>query len=190
MNDNASAITPFLAPLKALQNLLDHYQGQGIIIGGIAASLLGKPRLTADVDALILLSIDNIPDLFQKAKDVGFIARLENAEEFARKSRVLLLKHVESGIAIDISLGLLSFEEEAVEQSKEYLFKGVRIQLPTPEHLVIMKAVAHRPKDLLDIQGIVQSNPDLDKDHIRDWVTQFAELLEKPELWDDIKVYL
>ena len=49
-----------------------------------------------------------------------------------------------------------------------------------------MKAVAHRPKDLLDIQGIIQSNPDLDRNRVQEWVTQFATLLEMPELWEDI----
>ncbi len=63
---------------------------------------------------------------------------------------------------------------------------ALKIRLPTPEDLIIMKAVAHRPKDLLDIQGIIQSHPHLDRERIQDWVTQFADLLEMPELWDDI----
>ncbi len=53
-----------------------------------------------------------------------------------------------------------------------------------------MKAVAHRPKDLLDIQGIIQSNPNLDRQRIRAWVIEFAELLEMPELWKDIADWL
>ncbi|MEW6405187.1 MAG: hypothetical protein AB1649_25620 [Chloroflexota bacterium] len=56
---NTALPKPLLAPLSAIQRLLDHFKGQGVIIGGIAASLLGTPRLTADVDALILLSIDD-----------------------------------------------------------------------------------------------------------------------------------
>lgn len=47
---------PFLAPLAALQRLLDRFGNQGIVIGGIATSLLARPRLTADVDALFLIS--------------------------------------------------------------------------------------------------------------------------------------
>ncbi len=53
-----------------------------------------------------------------------------------------------------------------------------------------MKAIAHRPKDLLDIQGIVQSNPALDKERIESWVRQFAGFLGTPELWDDIAEWL
>jgi len=43
-----SGIDPFLEPLAALQNLIDTLNGRGLIMGGIAASLMGKPRLTAD----------------------------------------------------------------------------------------------------------------------------------------------
>ena len=53
-------LTPLLAPLAAVQRLLAHFDNQGIIIGGVAASLLGKPRLTADVDAVLLLSIEEV----------------------------------------------------------------------------------------------------------------------------------
>ncbi|MEW6027901.1 MAG: hypothetical protein AB1554_00305 [Chloroflexota bacterium] len=49
-----------------------------------------------------------------------------------------------------------------------------------------MKAVAHRPKDLLDIQAIAENHPDLDVARIKNWVKQFADVLEMPSLWDDI----
>jgi hypothetical protein len=58
--------------------------------------------------------------------------------------------------------------------------------LPSPEDLIIFKAVAHRPKDLVDIQAIVENYSNLDRDRIRMWVKEFAEVLDMPELWDDI----
>jgi len=61
-----------------------------------------------------------------------------------------------------------------------------RLRLPTPEDLIIMKAVAHRPKDLVDIQAIAANYPDLDKERIRFWVVQFGEALDLPELWIQI----
>jgi len=44
------SVTPLLAPLQALQNLLTAFNDQGVIIGGIAASLLGTPRYTEALD--------------------------------------------------------------------------------------------------------------------------------------------
>ena len=176
----------FLAPLNALQSLLEQFHGRGVIIGGIASSLLGKARLTADLDAMILLSLENIPDLMESAEKLGIYPRMENAAEFARKNRVLLLRHRDSATNIDISLGILPFEEEMVERSQQVVVGSIKIQLPTPEDLIIMKAVAHRPKDMLDIQGIANANPYLDRKRIKFWVRQFAEALDLAELWTDV----
>jgi hypothetical protein len=63
----SSTLANLLAPLIALQRLLARFNDQGLIIGGVAASLLGKPRLTADVDAVLLVSTNDLPRLIQAA---------------------------------------------------------------------------------------------------------------------------
>lgn len=183
-------LTSLLAPLTALQRLMARFDNQGIIIGGIAASLLGRPRLTADVDAMLLLSIEELPLLMEVAAQEGLVPRITDAQDFARRHRVLLLRHQESGINVDISLGLLPFEIEAVERSIVYQVGPLAIRLPTPEDLIIFKAIAHRPQDLLDIQAILESHPNLDRKRIERWVREFAQLLEMPEVWDDIAPWL
>jgi len=62
--------------------------------------------------------------------------------------------------------------------------------LSSAASLIILKSVAHRPKDLLDIQAIIDGHPDLGRERIRRWVGEFAQLLEMPELWTDIAVWL
>jgi len=177
----------FQDPLESLERLLSQFDHQGVVIGGIAVSLLGEPRFTEDLDALVLLSLEDIPLFLEIAQQEGIEPRIPQAEEFARRHRVLLLRHTVSKTDIDISLGVLPFEQEIVARSIVHeVDDTLRIRIPTPEDLIIMKAVAHRPKDLLDIQNIIHSHPNLDRGRIQDWVTQFANLLERPELWQDI----
>lgn len=183
-------LAPLLAPLAALQRLLMRFDDQGIVIGGVAASLLGKPRLTGDIDVMLLLSTDELPRLIEAAAEEGFILRFTGAEDFARRHRVLLLCHQESDINIDISLGILPFEIEAVQRSTVHQIETLAIRLPAPEDLIVMKAVAHRPKDLRDIQSIIDTHPELDRERVEHWLRQFAEVLEMPELWDDISIWL
>ena len=183
-------VSPFLAPLAAVQRLLAHFGDQGMIIGGVAASLLGNPRLTADVDALILLSVEELPALIAAAAQEGLAPRLEDAEEFARRHRVLLLRHRESGINVDLSLGMLPFEVEAVERSTVYQIDELALRLPTVEDLIVFKAVAHRPQDLLDIQALIEAKPNLDRARIQHWVREFAQAVDMPELWQDIAAWL
>ena len=106
------------------------------------------------------------------------------------KTRVLLLQHIPTKTEIDISLGILLFEEEMVERGSVKSFANLSVRLPTPEDLIIMKAIAHRPKDLEDIRTIVDNNPNLDFARIEKWVKDFAEVMETPDLWMQIEEIL
>jgi len=185
-----NTVTPLLAPLQALQNLISQLNDQGVIIGGIAASLLGAPRFTVDLDAVVILDFADIPSLLKMASAQGIEPRISAAEAFARTNRVLLLRHVSGEIDIDLSLGMLPFEIEMVARGITVDVGPVRLRLPTPEDLIILKAVAHRPKDLEDVKAIAESNPNLDKERIRFWVDQFGEALDLPALWDTISPLL
>ena len=160
---------------------------QGIVIGGVAASILGRPRATQDVDALVLVS--DAQEFLEVGSKHGFRARIADPAGFAAESRMLLLRHESSGINVDISMADLPFEEEAIRRGQKRPMRGVpvRIPLPTPEDLVIMKAVAHRPRDIADIEGILDLHPGIDKARVRKWVANFAELLEMPELRTDLE---
>ncbi len=184
------SLEPFRASLEALQRLLHKFDDRGVIIGGIAVGFLGKPRFTADVDAVFLLSTQDIPKFIELAGKENIIPRRKDAEEFARKNRVLLLKHTPTETDIDISLGILPFEEEMVERSDIRSFANLSVRLPTPEDLIIMKAIAHRPKDLEDIRTIADKYPNLDMERIEKWVKDFGDALETPDLWDLIKSLL
>jgi hypothetical protein len=85
---------------------------------------------------------------------------------------------------------MLPFEEEMVERASIKVFANLSACLPTPEDLIIMKAIAHRPKDYEDIRTIVDKHPNLDHRRIENWVTSFAEVLELPDLWNEIKQIL
>ncbi len=184
------SIAHLLAPLAALQSLIDHFDSGGIIIGGVAFSILAYPRFTADADAMLLLPLERLDELLITARECGFTPRINDIETFARKHRVLLLRHEQSGINIDISLGILPFESAAVKRSKIHVIHGLPLRLPSVEDLIIMKAVAHRQKDIIDIQALVEHHQQIDAAHIRETVLQFAEVLEMPELWADIAPFI
>lgn len=180
-------LEPFRNALEALQRLFHRLDDRGVIVGGVAVGFLGKPRFTADVDAVLLLSTQDIPEFIELARAENIVPRISNAEMFARTNRVLLLKHTPTETDIDISLGILPFEEEMVERSRVMSFANLSVRLPTAEDLIIMKAIAHRPKDLEDIRTIADNFVDLDVKRIEDWVKAFGEVLETPELWEMVK---
>ncbi|MBI5839896.1 MAG: nucleotidyltransferase [Chloroflexi bacterium] len=184
------SLEPFKETIEAIQRVLAKFDNRGVIIGGIAASFLGKPRFTEDVDAVFILSIEDIPSLIEIAKAEKIVPRIEKADEFARKNRVLLLVHSPTETKIDISLGALPFEEEMVKRGTIQSSATLSVRLPTPEDLIIMKAIAHRPKDMEDIRAVVDKQSRLDRKRIKYWVSSFAEVLEMPDLWKQIEEIL
>jgi hypothetical protein len=178
-------------PLESLQKLISRSNHRGVVIEGIAASVLGEARYTEDLDAMFLLSTQDIPQFLEDAMQEGIEPRIENAADFARKNRVFLLRHTLTATNIDISLGIMPFEHEVIDRSSLQEFDdALQVQLPTPEDLIIMKAIAHRPKDLEDIRTLAAKYTNLEFARIERWIKEFAEILETPELWGQIEKIL
>ena len=84
---------PFRAAITPSQRLLETLNERGVIIEGISVGFLGKPQFTADVDVVFLLSVNDIPQSLEHAWAEVIIPPIHDAAYFARKNRVLLLKH-------------------------------------------------------------------------------------------------
>lgn len=180
-------------PLKVFRDFVRWIKTEkvsGIIIGGVAASILGRPRVTRDVDSLVIIDEVHLKEFVQKGKHFGFIPRSDNIIAFAHKTRVLLMKHKPTAIDIDISLGALPFEYESIKRAVWIDVGGLKLPLSSPEDLIIMKAVAHRQRDLIDIEAISDVHPNLNLKRIRKWVKEFSAVLEMPEILKDLEKIL
>jgi hypothetical protein len=180
---------PFPATLQAalvdLATWLEAAQVPAMIIGGVAASALGRPRLTQDIDALAIVPDADWADVMEGAAKYGIVPRIAEALEFARRSRVLLLRHTSSGIDVDITLGGLPFEQAAVGHSAVHNIGGLKLRLPRVEDLLVMKAIARRPKDIEDIRGLLAANPKIDISEARRWVREFATAMGMSEMLEE-----
>ena len=167
----------------ALQTLLTSRGWEFCFIGGVAIQRWSEPRLTKDMDLTLLTGFGSeepyIDFLLQH-----FESRVSNARDFALTNRILLLKTPE-GTGIDIALGGLPFEEDAVRRSQmlEYA-PGISLRICTAEDLLVMKCFASRPLDWNDVRGILvrQGTRRLDWKYIRRQLTPLCEIKEAPEI--------
>lgn len=176
--------------LRVLASLTEWLKDQHVsyaIIGGAAIGFLAQPRATQDIDAVTWLDLSETAGFVKSGSRFGFLPRISDPIEFAVKSRVLLLQHDPTQIDVDISLGALPFEQEMIERAIEFTTPELTVKVATPEDLIITKAVAHRKRDLIDIDSLVSVYPNLDLARIRHWVGQFADVLESPELISDLE---
>ena len=69
---------PLLRALGAVAKWLEATATLGAIIGGVATSILGRPRLTEDVDVLVLLEPDEWPAFLAAGWRFGFVPRTDD----------------------------------------------------------------------------------------------------------------
>lgn len=160
---------------------------EGVVIGGVAVSLLAEPRMTKDVDAVVWLEGSQWERFLNSGKKHGFVPRYDAPLEFARQNRILLLTHQPTKTDVDLSLGGLPFEREAIDRAISIRLGRATIKLASPEDLMVMKAVASRPRDLADIESLLNSFPKADLKRVRHWTSEFAAVLEAPEINDDLE---
>jgi len=186
MKKQSDIVAPLLAAIRDVLAWFRSARVPAILIGGVAASLQGRPRVTNDVDALVLVALDQWDDFLQQGKRFGIFPRIPDALAFARTSRVLLLKHEASGVEVDVSFGAMPFEEESIARAKKKRVGGITMPLATPEDLIVMKAIAHRSKDVADIQGLLDAQTNIDLHRVRHWTKLLTDILEAPELAVDL----
>lgn len=163
---------------------------EGVVIGGVAAGILGRPRATNDVDALLWIERERVEGFFESASRYGFAPRIADALAFSRRHNVLLLSHAASGIGVDLSLGGLPFEREVIDHAIHVEAEGLSIPVPRPEDLFIMKAIAWRKRDFPDLEALLDAHPKLDKKRILETVRTFLEVLDEPERVEQIQRFL
>jgi hypothetical protein len=92
----------------------------------------------------------------------------------------VLLCNASNGVEIDIALAASGFDEQVVARSTPFKFlKGCTLVTASAEDLVVLKAIADRPLDWLDLEGILVRQQDrLDWKYIRSVLEPLCELKE------------
>ena len=179
--------------LVAARDLVEALEEMGLaptIIGGVAISLMTQSRHTDDVDVMILYDPEKASELIETLGIRGFQPRFQGMVELAREARMVTMRHVATNSVVDIALGCMPFEEEVQARAQVHQAGGVELRLPTPEDMVIFKAIASRPKDLEDIRKLALTYPNMDRKRIEHWVLEYGELMDSPDLWERTKALL
>lgn len=172
---------------RRIQTFCEVQGWQFCFIGGIALQRWGEPRVTKDVDLTILTGFGNEERYIATLLE-HFTARIEQADLFALRHRVLLLQSGEN-IGIDIALGGLDFEACIVKRATRFEFlPDVVLLTCSAEDLIIQKAFADRSRDWGDIEGImIRQKGQLDWDYIVEQLTPLTMLKEQPEILEHLK---
>ncbi len=131
------------------------------LIGGVASSVLGRPRTTRDID------------LFVKPCDAERVLAALEARGFEceRTDHKWIFKAFKHGVQVDIIFLTgrgIYFDGELVERCRAVTFAGVDVWVVAPEDLFVIKAVAHdeaTPRHWHDALGLLLKS-DFDWDYL------------------------
>jgi len=80
-------------------------------------------------------------------------------------------------------IAISQYEEQIIERAVRRDLNGFSAWVCSANDLIIQKMYSGRGKDLLDVEALlIAQRGKLDETYIEDWLTQFAEALEKPEI--------
>jgi predicted nucleotidyltransferase len=124
------------------------------LIGGMAASLRGQPRTTADVDLVVAADASPALDLIGQLDQSRFRPLFDNVAEIVERSYILPLRHRTTGVKVDMALGLSGFERSLIERAEQVDIAGTKVSVVIAEDLLVLKVLAGRPQDEQDARGI------------------------------------
>jgi hypothetical protein len=156
-------------------------------MGGIAVRAYAVPRPTYDIDLTITIDRKHLPQLFKQLKKFDYsIPELYETgwvDEVKGLKLLKLRRYLrEESLDVDLFLAETDFQSEVMNRRGEVEAEGKTIWLVSPEDLVLMKLLAARPRDLVDVSDILFMQGQLDLRYMRGWAGQLgisAELESK-----------
>ena len=163
--------------LHAALDALDEAGADYAVLGGIAVNLYGLPRLTMDIDIVTRVSRVGWPRLldglerrgFRYARPGGPVRGQRDALDELAQDSMTQLWH--GGFRLDLLQASDPLHIEALARKDKVVFLSRNVPVLRPEHLLVTKWIAGRPKDLLDVDTILASQGKaLDLSVVRAWL--------------------
>jgi hypothetical protein len=142
------------------------------------------------VDVLVVLDEARWAGLLGSAARYGLAPRVRNPLEFARGNHLFLLQHLPSGLEVDIQLGVTPLAREIMVRRKVLSVGGLSVPVATPEDLIILKALAWRDRDIVDVSGLLDACPDLDMKRVKKWLGLIAKSTDESDMLEELNKLL
>lgn len=161
----------------AVEFLRDH-QVPYALIGGLAVSIHGMPRVTMDVDLVVAIDVERAVKLAGALSQSRFLPLFPDVNEVIERSFILPLRHRTTNVKVDLPIGMSGFERQVVARAETHQVAGISLSVATTEDLLIMKVLAGRPQDDTDVQGLLIAQSDkLDWEYCQATAAELGEAI-------------
>ena len=167
--------------LASLSRVLDGRSLPWFVFGAQAVAVRGAPRATQDVDITVQVDRGDLGPLVLALQEEGLRHRYpEIAEELVESGAVLPLVHP-SGMEVDLVVAGSGLEAVVLAGATPASIDGVLVPVAHATHLVVMKLLAGRGKDLDDVRALLASE-DVDLAEATELLRQLEQALGQSDL--------
>jgi hypothetical protein len=163
-----------LAGLTELVAAFDRHGIRYALIGGLAISLRSRPRSTRDIDFLLTVPQMTLPRLLQDLTEHGFT--LDEMSVITAFVRHHITAFEYKGVRVDWLKPVVPMYQHVLDTAAADDGFGRPVRVASSEGLILLKLMAGRPQDLVDIDSLLAANKgQIDLDWIEhEWLTLYA----------------
>ena len=148
-----------LKTLKRAATVLRENHIAYCLAGGLAVSMLARPRATEDVDLIVLLEEAGLPAFETLIRGSFDVIQVQPIRHFRNASiwRMVVSDGGEGLVLLDLILADRDEYRGAIARAMEIRVDDCPVNVITPRDLITVKALAGRPVDLLDIEALQEA---------------------------------
>jgi hypothetical protein len=173
-DDDLGLADLLLGAVDQLAEVLPAHQARYALIGGLATGMRGRLRYTDDIDVLLSVPQEQLPGLLEALAGRGFTVDVKSTvREWDRRHMVVLNYR---GVRVDWLKPVVPVYQHVLDAAIAEPWRGRQLFVASAEGLIVLKLLAGRPQDLVDIDTLLAANRGrIDLDWIeKEWLTVFA----------------
>ena len=134
--------------------------------------------MTKDIDVTLALDSNGLTSLMPVVDKLKLTVLVEQPQEFVKRTSVLPVRDIETGIRIDFVFSFTPYERQAIGHARKVRLGEVDVAFATLEDVIVHKIFSGRPRDIEDVRSIVRKSREHDRNYVRKWLKTFDESLK------------
>jgi hypothetical protein len=157
------------ATLEYFGTLFGRLKIEWCVAGAVAANAYRDPRATTDLDLIVHIPAAQFLVVREALESDAW--RLVRVSPDSDYPDVVRLRH-DRLFATDLLLTKIGYQAEALRRARSHRPEGPRVL--AAEDVIIHKLIAHRHRDLADVEEILKNRPPLDEAYIEHWAEEWG----------------
>lgn len=151
--------------LSSIADLLEKSGVRYAVIGAHAVNAWIEPRATADLDITVCANAEEQQRLRAVFEAAGYTVTREHGAALPSGPDFVRFVAAQRPLTVEVQSAKTDLQRELVARAKR---SESNLRVATPEDLIVLKLIAYRPKDRLDLFGLVRLT-NIDWSYIERW---------------------